>query len=71
MRSLVLGRDIITMTDHCPLCYIMHKSIKNARVNRITHLIQEYSIDQILHIQGRYNCLPDYLSRYSKEQDDD
>ena len=71
MRSLVLGRDIIIMADHCPLCYIMHKSIKNKRINRITHLIQEYNIDKIVHIQGRYNCLPDYLSRYSKEQDDD
>ncbi|CAF4138428.1 unnamed protein product [Rotaria sp. Silwood2] len=71
MRSFVLGRNIVIMTDHCPLCYIMHKSIKNARVNRITHLIQEYNIDKIVHIRGRYNCLPDYLSRYSKEQDDD
>ncbi|CAF4669082.1 unnamed protein product [Rotaria sp. Silwood1] len=70
MRSFVLGRSIIIMTDHCPLCYIMQKSIKNTRVNRITHLIQEYNIDKIVHIQGRYNCLPDYLSRYSKEQDD-
>ena len=71
MRSLVLGRDIIIMTDHCPLCYIMHKSIKNKRINTITHLIQKYNIDKRVHIQGRYNCLPDYLSRYSKEQDDD
>ena len=71
MRSLVLGHDVIIMTGHCPLCYIMHKSIKNKRINRITHLIQEYNIDKIVHIQGRYNCLPDYLSRYSKKQDDD
>ncbi|CAF2867140.1 unnamed protein product [Rotaria sp. Silwood2] len=59
------------MTDHCPLCYIMKKTIKNARVNRLTHLIQEYNIDKVVHIRGRYNCLPDYLSRYSKEQDDE
>ncbi|CAF1281573.1 unnamed protein product [Rotaria magnacalcarata] len=71
MRSFILGRNLIIMTDHCPLCFIMQKSIKNARVNRITHLIQEYNIDKVVHIQGRYNCLPDYLSRYSKEQDDD
>ncbi|CAF2007476.1 unnamed protein product [Rotaria magnacalcarata] len=71
MRSFVLGRNIIIMTDHFPLCYIMHKSIKNKRVNRITHLIQEYNIDKIVHIRGQYNCLPDYLSRYDKEQPDD
>ncbi|CAF2122901.1 unnamed protein product, partial [Rotaria magnacalcarata] len=71
MRSFILGRTIIIMTDHCPLCYIMKKTIKNARVNRITHLIQEYNIDKVVHIRGQYNCLPDYLSRYSKEQFDD
>ncbi|CAF4107149.1 unnamed protein product [Rotaria magnacalcarata] len=71
MRSFVLGRNIVIMTDHCPLCYILHKNIKNARVNRITHLIQEYNIDKVVHIHGRHNCLPDYLSRYSKEQNDD
>ncbi|CAF2163857.1 unnamed protein product [Rotaria magnacalcarata] len=71
MRFFILGRNITIMTDHCPLCYIMKQSIKNARVNRITHLLQEYNIDKVIHIQGRYNCLPDYLSRYSKEQDDD
>ena len=71
MRSFLLGRIIIIMTDHCPLCYIMQKTIKNARVNRITHLIQEYNIDKVVHIRGQYNCLPDYLSRYSKEQFDD
>ncbi|CAF4246300.1 unnamed protein product [Rotaria sp. Silwood2] len=71
MRSFILGRGLIIMTDHCPLCFIMQKTIKNARVNRITHLIQEYNIDKVVHIQGRYNCLPDYLSRYSKEQDDE
>ena len=71
MRSLLLGRSIIIMTDHCPLCYIMHRTVHNARVNRITHLIQEYNIEKIIHIKGRDNCLPDFLSRYSREQDDD
>ena len=28
MRSLLLGRSIIAMTDHCPLCYIMHQAVK-------------------------------------------
>ena len=71
MRSFLLGRSIIVMTDHCPLCYIMQTTLKNTRVNRITLLLQEYNIDKILYIRGRYNCLPDYLSRYSQRQDDD
>ena len=71
MRFLLLGRDIIIMTDHCPLCNIMTKTVKNARVDRISSLIQEYNIIQVIHINGRHNCLPDYLSRYPHEQDDD
>ncbi|CAF3963140.1 unnamed protein product, partial [Rotaria sordida] len=71
MRSFLLGRDIIIMTDHCPLCNIMTKTVNNARVDRISNLIQEYNIIQVLHINGRHNCLPDYLSRYPREQEDD
>ena len=71
MRSLLLGRDIIIMTDHCPLCNIMSKTVNNARVDRISNLIQEYNIIQVLHIHGKHNCLPDYLSRYLREQQDD
>ena len=71
MRSFLLGRNIIIMTDHCPLCHIMEKAGNNSRVNRITHLLQEYNIERVIHIKGRENCLPNFLSRYSREQDDD
>ena len=71
MRPFLLGRTITLMTDHCPLCHIMEKTVKNARVDRITHLIQEYNIEKVLHIEGRANCLPDFLSRYSRESYDD
>ena len=71
MRTILLGRSIILMTDHCPLCHIMHKTVQNARVDRITHLIQEYNIDQVIHIKGRENCLPDFLSRYANDNADD
>ena len=66
MRTYLLGRNIILRTDHCPLCHIMEKTVRNARIDRITHLIQEYNIDQVIHIKGRENCLPDFLSRYPK-----
>jgi hypothetical protein len=71
MRPFLLGRSIIIMTDHCPLCHILTKTVRNARVDRIANLIQGYNIEQVLHINGRHNCLPDYLSRYPREQDDD
>ncbi|CAF1489537.1 unnamed protein product [Adineta steineri] len=71
MRSFLLGRSIIIMTDHCPLCHIMTKTVNNARVDRIANLIQEYNLEQVLHIEGRRNCLPDYLSRYPIGQSDD
>ncbi len=71
MRPLLLGCSIIIMTDDCPLCHIITKTVNNARVDRIANLIQEYNIEQVIHISGRHNCLPDYLSRYPREQDDE
>ncbi|CAF4536730.1 unnamed protein product, partial [Rotaria socialis] len=71
MRTFLLGRNIVLKTDHCPLCHIMEKTVRNARVDRITHLLQEYNIDKVVHIKGRENCLPDFLSRYSNEMNDD
>jgi hypothetical protein len=71
MRTFILGHSIILRTDHCPLCHIMEKTVRNPRVDRITHLIQEFNIEKVIHIKGRENCLPDFLSRYSKETNDD
>jgi hypothetical protein len=71
MRSFLLGRDIIIMTDHCPLCHIMTKTINNARVERIAHLIQGYNIIKVVHISGKQNCLPDYLSRFPRGPEGD
>lgn len=71
MRTFILGRNVILRTDHCPLCHIMEKTVRNARVDRITHLIQEFNIDKVIHIKGRENCLPDFLSRYSTETNDE
>ena len=45
--------------------------VKDARVSRITHLIQEYNVDKTIHIKGHDNCFPDFLSRSSREQDKD
>lgn len=71
IRPYLLSRNIILMTDHCPLCSIMNKTLHNNRVARISTLIQEYNIIPVLHIKGKENCLPDFLSRYPHEQYDD
>ena len=71
MRTFLPGRSITLMTDHCPLCHIMEKTVHNARIDRITHLIQEYNVDKVIHIKGPKNFLPGCLSRYSKDADDD
>ena len=63
MCSYLLGRSIIIYTDHCPLCQMMNKSVKNRRVDRISMLLQEYNIEKIIHIKEQRNCLADYLSR--------
>ncbi|CAF1687022.1 unnamed protein product, partial [Adineta ricciae] len=49
----------------------MEQPVHNARVERITHLLQEYNIDQVIHIKGSENCLPDFLSRYSPDPHDE
>ena len=39
MRTFLLGLRIIIRTDHCPLCHIMDKTVRNARADRMTHLL--------------------------------
>ena len=38
--TFLLGRVIVLKTDHCPLCHIMEKTIRNARVDCSTDLYQ-------------------------------
>jgi transposase InsO family protein len=71
MKSFLLGRRIIVYTDNCPLCHMMEKKVLNKTVERIALLLQEFNIEQIIHVQGRYNCLPDYLSRHPITYDDE
>ena len=71
MRSYILGRELIIMTDHCPLCHILTKTVNNSRVDRIANLIQDYNIIEVRHIKGRHNCLPDYFSRFPRQIDDE
>ena len=71
MRFLLLGREIIIYTDNCPLCNMMNKNITNRRVQNISLLLQEFNIREIVHVKGKLNCLPDYLSRHPIPNEDE
>ena len=71
MKSLLLGRTIIIYTDNCPICHMMEKKVSNKRVEKISLLLQEFNIEKIIHVQGKFNCLPDYLSRNPISYDDE
>ena len=63
MRTLILGRTVYIHTDHCPICGMLQKPVNNRRIERVANLIQEYHIAEMKHIEGKNNCLADYLSR--------
>ncbi|CAF1518533.1 unnamed protein product [Adineta ricciae] len=63
MRTLVLGRPVYIHTDHCPICGMLQKPVNNRRIERVANLIQEYQIVEMKHIDGKANCLADFLSR--------
>ena len=71
MKPFILGRNIIIYTDNCPICQMMNKNISNKRVEKVSILLQEFNIQQIIHVKGKYNCLPDYLSRNPISNDDE
>lgn len=71
MKSFLLGRNIIIYTDNCPICHMMNKTVSNKRVEKISILLQEFNIQEIIHVKGRYSCLPDYLSRNPISNDDE
>ena len=52
MLTFLLDRTVIITADHCPLCHILGKTVRNAQVDRITHLIQDDNIEKIIHIKG-------------------
>ena len=67
MRTLILGRTVYIHTDHCPICGMLHKPVNNRRIERVANLIQEYRIAEMKHIDGKSNCLADFLSKPSDD----
>ena len=49
----------------------MNSTVNNRRVDRISILLQEYNIEQIIHITRQHNCLADYLSRHPIQYQED
>lgn len=71
MKLFLLGREFIIQTDHCPLQNMHNKPSQNRRVDRISLILQQYTIKEIRHISGKCNCLADYLSRYPRQTEDE
>ncbi|CAM4816885.1 unnamed protein product [Rotaria magnacalcarata] len=49
----------------------MDKKISNKRVDKISLLLEEFNIPKIIHVQGKHNCLPDYLSHHPISHEDE
>src|SRR6218665_850117 len=59
------GASMVTIyTDHCPLKYIQTMQNKNRKFCRWALELQQFSFN-IQHRAGKYNILPDLLSRPS------
>ena len=69
-KYLILGYQIIVVTDHKPLLAIFRKELPDALMSRciVLVVVQEYS-PCIRHILGKSNLLADSLSRYCDVQE--
>ncbi|CAF3879452.1 unnamed protein product [Rotaria sordida] len=71
MKLYLLGREFIIQIDHCSLRDMHKKPSNNRRVDRISLILQQYNNKEIRHVSGKCNCMADYLSRYSRQLEDD
>ena len=61
-RSYLIGSDIVILTDHSALKYLLTKQNSKARLIRWVLLLQEFNI-QIRDKKGVKNVIADHLSR--------
>lgn len=61
-RTILLGREVVVVTDHKALSFIMTTNIKSGRLYRWVMAIQEFDVT-IEHCKGKDNLLADFLSR--------
>ena len=71
MKLFLMGREFIVLTDHCPLQKMHLKPSNNRRVDRISLVLQQFTIKEIRHVSGACNCMADYLTRYPCSREDD
>nr|CAI5829091.1 unnamed protein product [Callosobruchus analis] len=67
-RSMLLGRDIIVLTDHKALTFFLTCKLRSARISRWILYIQEFCF-QIEHCPGVQNKVADALSRFPHNKD--
>ena len=63
-KQLLKMNHIIVQTDHKNLLWLDSKSQDNNKLARWRRILQEYDFT-IEHIEGKKNCLADYLSRHN------
>ena len=68
-RYVVHGYPITVLTDHKPLTSLFTSTLPPGRLGRWALLVQEFGI-KIRYKPGRLNMVPDALSRYPAEDDD-
>ena len=72
-KPFVIGfPDLLVATDHKPLLGLFKKQFSEIKNPRLLSLVEKtlwFRFD-IIHVQGRINCGPDYMSRSGKMQKD-
>jgi len=64
------GRKFVILTDHCSLQYLQNlKHATSPKLIRYSLLLQHLNFD-IIHVKGKNNTVPDFLSRYQIKQDE-
>jgi hypothetical protein len=65
------GQPFVILTDHLSLCFIQNlKYASSPKLARYSLLLQHLQF-QVVHIKGKSNVLPDFLSRYPIKSDDE
>ncbi|CAF3084335.1 unnamed protein product [Rotaria socialis] len=65
MQTLSKGTQRYSIYFPLVVTGMLQKPVNNRRIERVANLIQEYRIAEMKHINGKSNCLADYLSRPS------
>ncbi|KAG5870692.1 hypothetical protein JTB14_003890 [Gonioctena quinquepunctata] len=62
-RNLILGRDLVILSDHKSLSFLLTCKLRSARLSRWIMFIQEFDF-RIEHCKGSENTIAEVLSRF-------